>query len=150
MSYHLFILQINRIVIELYLRYHSSYVSSTSDFWWDGQRKVNFGAAIANMMADHYRFHNGMFLAVSSTTMKEMMIAKTTGLLCSVDPKVARLQALLDFSHFDSPKTGENIGHWLGDIHHGVGCKPEFISHTVDGASNAGSSEFSSSRPVFP
>jgi hypothetical protein len=92
------------------------------------------------MMANHYSFRNGLFLAVSSTTMKEMVnVEKTTDLLRSVTPIVARLQALLDFAHFESAKTGENIGRWLEDIHGGVGCKPEFInSHTVDGASNAG------------
>ena len=91
------------------------------------------------MMASHYRFRNGLFLAVSSTTMKEMAtLEKTTDLLRSSTPTIARAQALLDFSHFDKPKTGENIGRWLGDIHHGVGCKPDYInSHTVDGASNA-------------
>ena len=66
---------------------------------------------------------------------------KTTNLLRSSTPTIARAQALLDFSHFDKPKTGVNIGRWLGAIHDGAGCKPDYInSHTVDGASNAESS----------
>jgi hypothetical protein len=62
-------------------------------------------------------------------------------ILASTVPEDHRLQALLNFEHFDKPKNGENIGAWLEDSHESVGCKAEYIgSHTVDGASNAGKS----------
>ncbi len=45
------------------------------------------------------------------------------------------------FSHFDKPKTGENIGEKLEDACTSVGCCPDYIgSHAVDEATNARSS----------
>ena len=56
-----------------------------------------------------------------------------------IQETVDRSQSLIDFKHWDIPKTGKNIGHWLEKIHKAVGCKPEYIgSHTVDRASNDG------------
>ena len=53
---------------ELYLLYHQSFVASTSDFWVDPVRKQSFGAAIANFMANRYKFKNGLSLFVPMTT----------------------------------------------------------------------------------
>ena len=56
-------------------------------------------------------------------------------------PETHRVPALLDFSVFEKPKTGENIGEWLQESHRRVSCKPDAIgSHTFDGAANARSS----------
>ena len=64
-----------------------------------------------------------------------------TYLLLCATTTVDSSQALLDFKHWEIPKTGENIGHWMENIHKYVGCKPEYIgSHTVDRASNSGAS----------
>ena len=54
------------------------------------------------------------------------------------NPDLHRCQCLLEFSHFDKPKSGENIGMKLDEVHCAVGCNADFIgSHTVDGAANA-------------
>ena len=102
---------------------------------------MSFGGSIANVMINHYHFRNGLCLAVADATMKMLLSTKTTNFLHSATPTIKRCQALLDFVHFDKPKTGENIGAWLNAIHNDVGCKPSYIgSHVVDGASNAGAS----------
>ena len=90
-------------------------------------------------MTDGYKLNNGMFLAISKTTMK--ILAKRGAvdtLLQSNKAALHRCQCLLDFSCFDKPKSGENIGEKLDEVHRAVGCYADYIgSHTVDGASNA-------------
>ena len=127
---------------ELFLKFNNSFVASTSDFWWDPNRQMSFGGSIANIMVNHYRFKNGLCLAMPDATMRMLAsTAKTSDMLRGTTPVVKRCQALLDFYHFNKPKNGENIGAWLNDIHADVGCKPSYIgSHVVDGASNAGAS----------
>ena len=64
---------------------------------------------------------------------------RVTELLRCGTPTVDRSQALLDFKHWEIPNTGENIFHWMEDIHKAVDCKTEYIgSHNVDGAYNYG------------
>ena len=66
---------------------------------------------------------------------------RTIELLRCATTTVNKSQALTEFKNWDITKTGENIGHWLEDIHKGVGCKPEYISsQNFDGSSNAGAS----------
>ena len=124
-------------MMEGFLAYSQSFVSSTSNFWWDPVRKKSFGASIANFMATRYEFRDSRCLFISNATRKTM----DTSELAYMKGVLDRCQALLDFKHFTKPHTGEHIGAWLKYIHHSVGCKPPFIGgHTVDGASNAGSS----------
>jgi len=134
--------QINSIVIELSLILYNSFVASSSDFWDHPNWKKSFGAVMANFIANCYAFKNGQLLAISDTTLKKMKKSGDANkLLMSTEPKEQRVQALLNFEHFDKPKTGENIGAWLEESHENVGCKAEYIgSHVVDGASNAGKS----------
>jgi len=93
-------------------------------------------------MANHYHFKNGLRLAMSGVTLTEMTKdGLTNDLLKSTVPTRDRCQALLDFTNWTVPKTGELIGEWLGEMHDSVGIKPDYIgSHIVDGASNATSS----------
>ena len=130
------------MVTELFMLYSNSFVASTSDFWWDPVRRVSFAASIANLMVNHYQFKNGLCIAMSNTTMKTLKFTKkTTEIIRSSTPTVKICQALLGFPQFDQPKTGQNIGVYLDNIHVGAGCKASYIgSHIVDGASNAGSS----------
>ena len=70
-----------------------------------------------------------------------MSTKKTTEILRSSTPTIKRCQALLDFPQFDQPKTCQNIGIYLDNIHVDAGCKASYIgSHIVDGALNAGAS----------
>ena len=131
----------NNIVTEGFIRFRSSFISSTSDFWHDPQRKKSFGACIANMMTNHYHFHSGLFLAVSDTTLAAMKKDKCIDLIKVVAPNTDRLQMLLDFLCYNLQKTGYNIGMWLDACHRSINAKPDYIgSHVVDGASNAGAS----------
>lgn len=131
----------NNIVTEGFIKYRSSFIASTSDFWHDPQRKKSFGASIANIMTNHYHFHNGLCLAVSNTTLESMKRDKCMELIKVSSPSILRLQMLLDFLCYTLQKTGLNIGNWLLDCHNAINCKPEYIgSHTVDGAGNAGAS----------
>lgn len=100
---------------------------------------MSFGACIANLTAPNYHFRNGTCLVVSDVTMKSISAKeKTTDILLNGTPTLKRTQLLLNFEHFDKPKTGENIGAWLDDNHRGVGCRPDYInSHIVDSAANA-------------
>jgi hypothetical protein len=119
-----------------------SFVVSTSDFWAQLILKCSFGGCIANMMANQYYFCNGMFLAVSDTTMGMMNgTPGSHGVLLHRDPLIHCLQALLSFTHWDSVKLGQLIGDWLTNVCKMFGIKPDFISsHTVDRAANAGKS----------
>ena len=99
---------------------------------------------MGNFMCKHYKLRNGLTLAISDTTMASMARStrsKPADVLRNTHFQIKRCQALLDFSRFDQPKTGENIGMWLSEVHTRIGIKPDFIgSHMVDGAANAGSS----------
>ena len=117
------------------MEYQSSFVASTSDFWWDPVQKASFAGCIANFMASSYPLHDGQHVFVSNTTMKNADSSQC----CSQCPKIGRCQALLSFTLFDVEHTGANIGQWIEDVHSKVKCVPDFIgSHTVDGAANAG------------
>lgn len=140
-TYRMFFNQMHNIVLEGFLKYRNSFIASTSDFWHDPMRKMSFGAAIANIMTNHYRFCNGLTLAVSQTTFEAMMRDKCIQLISIMTPIILRLQMLLDFLCFVYEKTGYNIGIWLEENHRAIGIKPDYIgSHTVDGAGNAGAS----------
>jgi len=127
--------------------WHNSFVASTSDFWHHPVWKKSYGAVIANLMTKGYRFKNGLFLAVSNTTIKKCFkrnneVDEFADVVKSTVPNTHRCQALLNFEEFDKPKTGNNIGEWLVEAHDTVGCKPNYItSHTVDGAFNATASQ---------
>ena len=121
---------------EAYLCYRESFVASSSDFWWDNVRKKPFGASIATFMCQRYKFKNGMELFMSDATYFYKRLDKAK--LVNGTPTLARCPALLDFCQFWKPKTGENIGEWLEEIHAAVDIEPGHIgSHNVDGASNA-------------
>ena len=125
--------QILNIVHCIYFRF----VARSSE----SQRKKSFGASIANIMTNHYEFHNGLSLAVSNTTLDAMQKDMCSHLIKNMLPKTLCLQMLLDFLCYNLRKTGHNIGVWLESCHRGIGCKPDYIgSHTVDGAGNAGAS----------
>ena len=131
----------NSIVTEAFLIFRHSFIASTSDFWHDPQRKKSFAACIANLMTKHYHFRNGLFLAVSDTTLAAMKKDKCIGLIKIMVPVISRLQMLLDFLCYMLKKTGYNIGMWLDGCHRSINAKPDYIgSHVVDGASNAGAS----------
>jgi len=92
------------------------------------------------MMANGYTMRNGMFLAMSDSTLKKAQ-KECPGVLRSAKPTVHRLQALMDFCKWTLPKTGANIGIWLDIAHKFVAIEPSYVgSHTVDGAGNAKSS----------
>ena len=106
------------MVTELFMLYSNSFVASTSDFWWDPARRVSFAASVANFMVNHCQFRNGLCLAMSNTTMKKLKSTKkTTDILRSSTPTTKRCQALLNVSQFDQPKTGQNTGIYLDNIH---------------------------------
>ncbi len=122
---------------EAFISFGNSFVASTSDFWHHPYWKMAFGASVANVMTNGYKFNDGLFVAVSNTTLKSV----DTKILRSKKPYLHRCQALLDFCSWLQPKTGELIGSWLEECHKAVGCKPDYIgSHIVDGAANAGKS----------
>ena len=117
--------------------YHEAFIFSNSDFWWEGVRKKNFGACIANFMMNRYRFRNGTSLFMSNSTLMSDG-GKVKDALVNSKPHIDRCSSLLDFCNFEEEKSGTNIGSWLERIHRGAGAKPSFIgSHTVDGAGNA-------------
>ena len=91
----------NKIVMEGFIKYVCSFIASTSDFWHDPQRKKSFGASIANIMTNHYQFHNGLCLAVSDSTLDAMRKDKCIGLIVALIPIILRLQMLLDFICFE-------------------------------------------------
>ena len=76
---------------------------------------------------------------MSNTTTKKLKSTKTnTEILHSSTPTTKRCQALQDFSQFDQPKTVQNVGNYLDNIHVDAGCTASYIgSHIVDGISNA-------------
>jgi len=134
-------IQMNNIVTEGFIKFRSSFIASTSDFWHNPQRKKSFGASIANMMTNHFEFHNGLCLAVSDTTLAAMRKDKCIDLIKVLVPTILRLQMLLDFLCYLVQKTGYNIGMWLEACHRSISAKPDYIgSHVVDGAGNAGAS----------
>ena len=119
---------------ELFLEYQSSFVASTSDFWWDPVRKVSFAACIGNFMAKSYPLYDGTRIFVLDTTMKLKMKNNCVDEFRSISPKLERCQALIDFTLFDLEHNGHNIGRWLEDAHKLVGCLPgycERISSTT-------------------
>ena len=133
--------EIMLLVKEAYLEYHSGFISSTSDFWWNPVTKASYGACIASMMANRYLMANGMSLYVSSTTLES--IKGDLNILDSVSPvpKLTRGKILLDFVNFDDKKSGVNVGTWLSDIHGDLSIKPSYMgTHVVDGAADANSS----------
>ena len=103
---------------------------------------MSFEGSVANIMVNHYQFNNGLCLAIPDATMKMLSASENmTDYLRSATPTIKSCQALLDFCHFNKPKTGENIGKWLDSIRRDVVWKPSYIgSHVVDGMSNAGAS----------
>ena len=124
------------------MRYNNSFVASTSDFWQEGCRNINYAGSVGNFMGPTYTFRNGLTLAVSDCTMEEMKReGRTTDLLKNSTPVIRKVSAIVDFKAWYEEKTGAKIGVWLGESHAQVGIKADHIgSHTVDGASNAGSS----------
>ena len=52
--------QINRLVTESYIKYHNSFICSTSDFWWEPVRNTNYAGSAGNLMYNHFRFNNGL------------------------------------------------------------------------------------------
>ena len=122
------------LITEEFLNYSQSFVSSTSDFWWDGVRKKSFGASVANFMSNRYIFRNGQVLFMSDTTRKKV---HETELRHNGGVR-DRYQALLDCLKLPKAHTGEKIGNWLNTIHAGDGCKPSYIGgHVLDGVKNA-------------
>ena len=117
------------------LKYETSFVALTSDFWGDRVRKKSFGVCIGNFMDNRYKFKNRLSIFVLDTTMK--FIYKDV--LRYPNPTLSCCQALFDFIHFRKYHTEESFGNWLYAIHKGVGYKPDFIgSHVVDSAYNPG------------
>ena len=57
---------------EKFLKYETSFVASTSDFWWDIVRKKSFGARIGKFVANRHMFKNGLSIFVSDTTIKSV------------------------------------------------------------------------------
>ena len=130
--------EITLLVKEAYLEYHSGFISSTSDFWWNPVTKSSYGACIASMMTHRYLMANGMSLFMSSTTFKS--IKGDLKILSSISPapQLARAKILLDFVDFDEKKSGANVGAWLSDIHSAVSIEPPYMgTHVVDGAADA-------------
>ena len=57
---------------EKFLKYETSFVASTSDFWWDIVCKKSFGARIGKFVANRHMFKNGLSIFVSDTTIKSV------------------------------------------------------------------------------
>ena len=62
-----------KIATESQLEYGYGNASSNSDFWKDPGRQEPFGAVCINTVAKRYKFLNGLELAVSDTTLDEMV-----------------------------------------------------------------------------
>ena len=62
--------EIYLMISEGYLNFNNSFVSSTSDFWWDKVKHQSYGACILNFMAKRYKFRNGRSVFVSDSTRK--------------------------------------------------------------------------------
>ena len=101
------------IVTKSFIKYWSSLIASTSDFWHNLQGKKFIGARIANVVAKHFFFHNDISLTVKDTTLSLMAKDGCKGLLKSVSPKTLHLQMRLDLFCFETPKTWDNIELWL-------------------------------------
>ena len=111
---HTFLIYIFRIITELFLLCSSYLLPSTSDFWWDTLWELSFGGDIANFMSNNYQFNNGLWLSISNTTTGYMKIQeRITELLRYANPTVDRSKALINFKHWENPKTDENFIYWL-------------------------------------
>ncbi|EJK76270.1 hypothetical protein THAOC_01980 [Thalassiosira oceanica] len=53
------------IIQELFLKYHTGFVASSSDFWWHPVYQLSFGGCIASVMANRYRMQDGLSLFMS-------------------------------------------------------------------------------------
>jgi len=127
--------EISLIIQELFLKYCTGFVASSSDFWWHPVYQLSFGGCIASVIANRYRMQNGLSLFMSDST--HNLIKGDTSILQSAGTEAIldRCKMLLDFVQFDEDKTGKNIGDWLLDIHSALKIKPSYIgSQVVDGA----------------
>ena len=57
---------------ENFLKYETSFVSSTSDFCWDRARNKSFVECIENFMTNRYAFKNGLSIFLLDTAMKSV------------------------------------------------------------------------------
>ena len=57
---------------ENFLKYETSFIASTSEFWLYEVCNNTFDACIGTFMANRHTFNNGIFLFVSDTTMKSV------------------------------------------------------------------------------
>lgn len=64
--------EIGLMLKERFLKYHCSFVASTSYFYCDNVRKASFGACIANFMAKQYRFKTDISLFMSDATLQSL------------------------------------------------------------------------------
>ena len=128
------------MITEGYLRWHSSFVASSSDFWSHPTWRKSFAAVIANFMTKGYYFKQpNLFLACSDTTMAKIKNSNLTdNLLRSEKAILHRVQALIQFLMYLLKKTGQNIGIMVEDSHATVNIKADYMGGcTVDNASNA-------------
>ena len=78
---------------ENFLKYKTSFVASTSDFWRDRVFKNYFGEFIGNFIANRYKFNNGLSIIVFDTIIKSFYKYA----LRPPNPTLACCQALIDF-----------------------------------------------------
>ena len=128
------------MVMEAYLRYHSSFVTSSSNFWHHPTWKRSFVAIIVNLMVHGYNFKKPkLFLACSDTTLTKIKSNDLTNeLLQTPIATLHRLQGLIEFFMYLKQKTGRNIAILLEKSHLKAAIKPDFMGgHCVDNAGNA-------------
>ena len=92
-----------------------------------------------NTITKLYKFNNGLELAISDTTLKEMTKHGETNLLLrSTNPVLGQTTFLGNFQRVEGVKSAERLAEFTMDAHSRVGWKmSDMISHTVDSASNA-------------
>lgn len=131
--------QIGIFRTESHLEYGYGSGSSNSDFWKDPGRQEPFGAVCINTITNHYKFNNGLELAISDTTLKEMMKNGEADLLLrSTTPVLGRTTFLGNFQRVEGIKSAEKLAEFCMDAHTRVGWQmSDMISHTVDSAANA-------------
>ena len=131
--------QIGVFAAESHLEFGYGNGSSNSDFWKDPGRQEPFGAVCINIVAKHCTFLKGLELAITDTTLNEMIRHGGAEVeLRSLGPSLGRTTFFGNFQWVEEIKSAERLTEFSIDAHIRVGWKMiGIISHTTDSATNA-------------
>ena len=110
------------------------FMSVDIDFWTDEHRHEEFGAIMANLLANRYSMEDGESLFTSDATKAKV----DSALFVTGKPDLQQLEFPLNFEHFHTRKTINNVTKWMLESTKVANVLKKDIGRlSADGGSNA-------------